>query len=131
MATATARKTAAKKAATKAPATPAKEAPVKGQHRSALLDELKAAGWTGPTSYTATALRETLLPWVKAGCPAGNEGIPAGAMNHAHPKPKVERKTRASKARVAALGDVATLIQGGASLADVKKWLAEQLQHAS
>lgn len=95
------RKPAAKPTAKKAPAKQkdtVAPSPKDGQHRGALLEELKAAGWTGPTSYTATMLRETVLPWVKAGCPEGNESIPAGAMNHAHPKPKATKSPKQSAA---------------------------------
>ena len=100
--------------------------------RSATLEELKTAGWTGPTSYTATILRDTLLPWVKAGCPQGDESIPAGAMNHVYPPTRADRSPRRSKAYESgyldALKEVGGQVQSkNASVAALRKWLLAEV----
>lgn len=125
--------TAAKKASTttKKQAAPAKKAE---PTRNDLLRQLADLGWTGPTSYTATILNDVLVPWIAAGCQDGQaqrEQVPAGAMNHAHPKPKAERKQSASylKGRHDALVEVGSLMQGkGATVAMLRSWLLEQVE---
>lgn len=136
MTTATAKKATTRKPAAKktAPATKpkpqakAKPVPAKpkvdGQHRAAVLEELRKQGWDGPVSYTVTDLKGVLLPWVAAGCPADAPQVPAGAMNHRHPKPKAERARRISKGYAQALTDL--LAQD-----DPKAWAKALLAEAS
>ena len=114
---ATSRKPADKK-------TTAKEQPVNGQHRADVLKELSTLGWDGPTSYTLSILRDELLPWVAAGKPSDAPTVPAGAMNHAHPKAKAAKARTLSKGYLAALADVlAVLDQSG----DVRAFVVEGL----
>ena len=84
--------TTTKKTAKKAPAKKAAPVPApKIEGRPAVVEELRRLGWDGPTSYTLTVLRDELLPWVAAGKPEGNDAIPAGATNYAHPKPRTAK----------------------------------------
>ena len=93
--------------------------------RSDLLTQLADLGWSGPTSYTATILNDVLVPWVAGGMSTDAEGIPAGAMNHAHPKPKAERQPSAAytKGFNEALINLTVLIKDGATFTEVKKWI--------
>lgn len=124
MATAT-RKTSTR-TTKKAPAPkPEPAAPVAtGQHRQAVLEELSRLGWDGPTSYTAAVLRDDLLPWVAAGRPADAANVPAGAMNHAHPKPKAAKAKRLSSGYLAACADILNLLD---AKGDVRGFVTERL----
>ncbi|MCH1867058.1 hypothetical protein [Nocardioides sp. CFH 31398] len=82
--TATAKKATTRKTAKKVEPTPA-PAPAKPATRSALLDRLKELGYTGPTSFTASFLRETLVPWLEAGAPKGDGSIPDGCRFDVYP----------------------------------------------
>ena len=109
--------------AKKAPATKKETAPA-AIGRAAVLKELADLGWDGPTSYTATTLRDDLLPWVAAGKPADAANIPAGAMNHAHPQPKTAAARRLSKNYLAALADVLNAMDAGE---DVREFVTTRL----
>lgn len=95
---------AAKKATAKpAPAPAPKDQPLT---RKALLDRLSELGYTGPTSYLASVLRDDLLPWVAAGCPKDAANVPAGAMAHVHPTERPAKTRRLSKGYTQALTDL-------------------------
>lgn len=115
--------TAAKKATTKKATVKKVETPAP-TGRAAVLKELADLGWDGPTSYTATVLRDDLLPWVAAGKPADAANVPAGAMNYAHPQPKTAKARRLSKNYLAALADVLNAMDAGE---DVREFVTTRL----
>lgn len=100
----------------KAPAAKKQQAPAAPQtqpNRKDLLTELVRLGWDGPTSYTATDLRDALVPWVAAGKPADAANIPAGAMNHAHPALKTTASHPARKAATELRAAIREALVGG------------------
>jgi len=122
--------TTAKKSTTHNPAASVsakKAAPAKAEapmNRKAILARLEELGYTGPTSYLASVLRDDLLPWVAAGSPKDAANIPAGAMAHAHPTERPAKAKRLSKGYAQALSDL--LEQD-----DPKAWAKALLAEAS
>jgi hypothetical protein len=89
---------APKKAATAKPAPVKAEAP-KRSTRKDLLARMVELGYTGPTSYTATVLRD-VVEWLEAGAPQGNEGIPSGVLYAVHPDLRPAGKGNGEVARL-------------------------------
>lgn len=109
-------------------AAPAPE-PVKAPTRNDMLARLLELGYDGPTSYTATTIREELLPWVEAGCPADPKGpVPSGALGHVHPAAKPERAPYRSKGYLAAMTEVREMLASGATLKALTAHLDEVLK---
>lgn len=88
------RKPAAKKAA---PAKP--EAAPAPSTRKDLLARMNELGYAGPASYTATVLRDVVLPWLEAGSPEGDESIPTGVRFAVHPHLRPAPKAGNGEAR--------------------------------
>jgi hypothetical protein len=105
-------------------ATPAQ--PAKAPSRKDLLARLEAKGYAGPTSFTATVLRE-VVAWVEAGSPKDKGDVPTGALHAVYPelkpapKAKAARLTKAQQGYQQALAEVAAL----ADLASIQKWVAD------
>ncbi|MFJ9317234.1 hypothetical protein ACIRN4_23810 [Pimelobacter simplex] len=117
--TAPAKKAPAKPKATEAPAS-------KPLTRTELLARMEELGYTGPTSFTATVLRD-VVEWMEAGSPEGNESIPLGVMftihPHLKPQPKAKAK-RLSAGYLAALADVLAVLDNSG---DVRTFVTEGL----
>jgi hypothetical protein len=105
-------------------ATPAPEA--KAPSRTEMLATLKAKGYTGPTSFTASKLRE-VVAWVEAGSPKDSTNIPTGVLYAVYPdlkpvpKTKAARLTKFQQGYQGALAEVAAL----SDLASIQKWVAD------
>lgn len=115
------------KATTKKKAPTPASAPIKAPTRKELLASLDAAGYTGPTSFTMTVLRQ-IADWVEAGSPKDIGAVPNGAMFAVHPdlKPvpaaKVGRLTKFQQGYQEALADVLAV---GDDMTSVKRWIAD------
>lgn len=113
---------AAKKTSTPAPA----EAPAKAPSRAALLATLKEKGYTGPTSFTASVLRD-VVAWVEAGSPK-DATVPTGVLYSVHPdlkpapKPKAARLSKWQQGYQKALTDIANL---GDDLGRIQQWVKD------
>lgn len=118
---------AAKKTVTPAPA----EAPAKAPSRTALLATLKEKGYTGPTSFTASVLRE-VVAWVEAGSPK-EATVPTGALYSVHPdlkpapKPKAARLSKWQQGYQEALTDIDNC---GDDLDKIKQWVKDNRAQA-
>ena len=89
-------------------------------------------GYTGPTSFTATVLRD-LLAWVEAGSPKDSQSVPTGALYAVHPdlkpapKPKAARLSKWQQGYQEALTDIANL---GDDLGQIQKWIVDNRSQA-
>ncbi|OAN29123.1 hypothetical protein A4X17_05985 [Plantibacter sp. H53] len=112
-------------AATKPSATTEATEPAKAPSRKDLLLTLEGAGYTGPTSFTASTLRD-VVAWIEAGTPKDSPTIPTGVMHAVHPELKPAPKARAARLTKVqqgyqqALTEVAELTD----LASVRAWVA-------
>ncbi len=102
-------------------ATPAPEA--KAPSRTEMLATLKAKGYSGPTSFTASKLRE-VVAWVEAGSPTDSATIPTGVLYAVYPDLKPVPRARLTKFQQGyqgALAEVAAL----SDFASIQKWVAD------
>jgi hypothetical protein len=113
-----------------------KKVELKPTTRKDLLALLDGHGYNGPRSYTATIL-SAVVEWLDAGASKDrSDGIPDGVLFAVHPdlRPTPAAKpTRRSKAYLAgrrdALVEASALMQGkGASVANLRTWLLEQVE---
>lgn len=92
-----------------------------------MLTRMAELGYNGPTSYTATVLRESVLPWLEAGAPEGDESIPAGVMQAMHPHLRPAPKAKKLPAAyLRALADLRAMLDDGADLDAVAEWAKQE-----
>lgn len=122
----TTKNTTKKKAATPAPV------PAKAPTRKELLASLEVAGYTGPTSFTMTVLRQ-IADWVEAGSPKDLGAVPNGAMFAVHPdlKPVPVAKARLTKWQQGYQEALTDILAVGDDMASVKRWIADNQTSAA
>lgn len=99
--------------------------------RKELLKALAERGYSGPRSFTATALRR-ILDWFRTSAPVAEaDGIPSGALISMHPdlQPQAAHPRRISQRKQAvldALVDVGMILSNDGA-AKAKVYLAEKI----
>ncbi|WP_440709738.1 hypothetical protein [Herbiconiux sp. YIM B11900] len=94
---------------------------------------LKDKGYTGPTSFTVTALRE-ILAWFEVGTPKDAGSIPTGVLYAVHPDLRPAKTTTAKaltkhqEGYQAALSDIAAF---GNNLKAIQAWLVDNRLEAA
>jgi len=114
-----------KPAPNKSKATPAPQT-TRLPSRNEMLALLASKGYEGPTSFTASTLRD-VIAWFEVGCPKDATTIPTGVLFAVHPdlkplpKSKASRLTKFQQGYQQALAEVAGL----STLASVQKWVED------
>lgn len=100
--------------------------PTKAPSRKDLLARLEAKGYSGPTSFTATVLRE-VVAWVEAGSTKDTGEVPSGVRFAVYPDLKPAPKSRAARLTKFQQGYQQALadVEGLSDLASIQKWVAD------
>ena len=106
-----------KPAPNKSKATPAPQT-TRLPSRNEMLALLASKGYEGPTSFTASTLRD-VIAWFEVGCPKDATTIPTGVLFAVHPDLKPLPKSKQGYQQ--ALAEVAGL----STLASVQKWVED------